>query len=105
MSAFVTVFGSDCAVSLYLVRTRSKGERTSAETTAAAAATNSDAHGYGDAMSISRSMSFLTPISGTLNSALSKLRDQFSNSDCKTPYIKVALVPFQTPQADSLFHN
>lgn len=56
-------------------------------------------------MSMSRSMSFRTPMSGTLKSALSKLRDQFSRSDCRTLYIKVALVPFQTPHADSLFHS
>jgi len=66
------------------VRTRSKGARISPVVTAAAAATNNDAQGYGDAMSINRSMSFFTPRSGTLKSALSRLRDQFSSSDCRT---------------------
>lgn len=68
----------------YRVRTRSRGESISPVATAAVAATHREAQGYGDAMSISRSRSSLTPRSGTLNRALSKLLDQFSSSEDKT---------------------
>lgn len=51
---------------------------------------------------MSRSMSSLTPRSGTLRIALRKLRDQFSNRDCSTVYKKDAFEPFQTPHAPSL---
>lgn len=88
-----------------LVRTMSKGASRTPVATAAEAATKRDAQGYGDAMSTSRSMSSFTPRSGTLKMALRKLRDQFSSSDCKTVYRKVAFDPFHTPHAPSLFHR
>ena len=85
----------------YRVRTRSSGARRIPVATAAVPATNKEAHGYGDAMSTSRSMSSLTPRSGTLNMALRKLLDQFSRSDCRTVYRKVAFEPFHTPHGPS----
>lgn len=65
----------------YLVRMRSKGARARLVVTAAAAATNNDAQGYGDARSTTRSMLSFTPRSGTLKTALKKLLDQFSSKD------------------------
>lgn len=56
-------------------------------------------------MSTSLSRSVFKPRSGTSKSALSRLRDQFSSSDCKTVYTNVALVPFHVPQAPSLCHS
>lgn len=85
----------------YLVRTRSKGARRTPVATAAVAATKRDAQGYGDAMSTKRSISSLRPRSGTLRTALKKLRDQFSRSDWRTVYKNVALDPFQTPHTPS----
>lgn len=89
----------------YLVRMRSKGARARLVVTAAAAATNNEAQGYGDAMSTTRSMLSFTPRSGTLKTALKKLLDQFSSRDCKTVYRKVAFAPFHTPHAPSLCHS
>jgi hypothetical protein len=88
-----------------LVRTRSSGERARLVITAAAAATPREAHGYGDAISTSLSRSVFKPRSGTSKTALSRLRDQFSSSDCRTVYTKVAFVPFQVPQAPSDCHS
>lgn len=65
----------------YLVRTMSSGARATPVATAAAPATKSETQGYGDAISISRSISSFTPRSGTLNIALRKLLPQFSSSD------------------------
>lgn len=89
----------------YLVRMRSKGARARLVVTAAAAATNNEAQGYGDAMSTTRSMLSLTPRSGTFKTALRKLLDQFSSKDCRTVYRKVAFAPFHTPHAPSLCHS
>jgi hypothetical protein len=94
-----------CSCIIYLVRMRSRGARARLVVTAAAAATSKEAQGYGDAMSTRRSMLSLTPRSGTLNTALRKLLDQFSNRDCKTVYRKVAFAPFHTPHAPSLCHS
>jgi hypothetical protein len=74
----------ELGVTISLVRTKSNGERASPVATAAVAATKSDAQGYGEAISIMRSMSSLTPMSGTLKIALRKLLPQFSSSDCNT---------------------
>ena len=68
----------------YRVRTRSNGERINPVVTAAAAATKSEAQGYGDAISMSRSKSSFTPRSGTLKRAQRRLRDQFSSNDWST---------------------
>ncbi len=79
----------------------SSGDSMRPVATAAAAATKSDAHGYGDAMSMRRSTSSFSPRSGTLNRALSKLLDQFSSKDWRTVYRKEAFAPLNTPQAFS----
>lgn len=71
-------------VTINLVRTRSRGANMSPVDTAAAAATHNEAQGYGDATSTSLSTSSFSPRSGTFSSALRRLRDQFSNSDCST---------------------
>lgn len=71
-------------VTISRVRMRSRGDSIRPVATAAAAATHSEAQGYGDAISTNLSTSSFSPRSGTFSNALSRLRDQFSSNDCST---------------------
>lgn len=99
--ASVRLGARDVEVTINRVRMRSRGARMRPVVMAAAAATHSDAQGYGEAMSTNRSTSSLTPKSGTFSSALRRLRPQFSNRVWSMEYRNVAFVPFHTPQTDS----
>jgi len=88
------------------VRMRSNGARIKPALTAAATATASDAHGYGE--STSSVVAFnpdVTAASGTLNAAENNPRDHCSMVWSSKLYTKVAFDAFHTPQAPSFVHS
>lgn len=94
---------------MYLVRTMSRGARTSPATPAATTAVPSDASGEG--LSIMSRPPTLPPVpeskpgSGRLSTAEKRLRVQVSIVLRRTLYRNVTFVPFQTPQEPSRCHS
>jgi hypothetical protein len=88
------------------VRMRSNGARIRPALIAAATATASDAHGYGE--STSSVVAFnpdVTAASGTLKAAENNPRDHCSIVWSNKLYTNVAFDAFHTPQAPSLVHS